>query len=157
MFTFWLFFHILAAILGFGPLFVFPLVGILASKNPGHGKFASALNNAIFKRLVLPFAGSMLISGIGLIFAAHINLAKTKWLGAAMVLYFIALGLGVGHQLPVGARIAKMANEAPDGQPPPAEMLALIKRQRMVGMISILLFLVILFLMVVKPGGIVGR
>ncbi|MGI8425006.1 MAG: DUF2269 family protein [Actinomycetota bacterium] len=153
LFSFWLFLHILGAIIGLGTLFCFAAIGIFASKNPGHLTFVSKLNEALGNRLVLPAILSLPVTGIAMIATLDIDLAKTKWLGAAIVLYIIGIGLGIGHQRPNGAKIVRLA-ETQDGAagPPSAEILGLINRQKVVGMIITMLFLVVLFLMVVKPG-----
>src|SRR5579864_6276026 len=39
-FLLWLFLHILAAVIAFGPIFVFPIVGSLAAQMPQHLRFA---------------------------------------------------------------------------------------------------------------------
>src|ERR1700730_4484431 len=62
-FLLWLFLHILAAVIAFGPIFVFPIVGGLSAKMPQHLLFAAELNHRIEQRLVLPLALTMAISG----------------------------------------------------------------------------------------------
>lgn len=152
LFEFWLFLHILAAIIAFGPTLVFPIIGALAAKNPGHLSFVAKLTDAIGRRLVFPFALSMAVSGTGLIMTRDISITENPWLGAAIVLYVIMLSLGGGHQLPVGARIVRLAEAAPPG-PPSEEIMGLIKRQKLVGIMLSLLILSILVMMVFKPGG----
>ena len=46
-FLFWLFLHILAAVIAFGPLFVFPIVGTMAAQAPQNMRFATELNHRI--------------------------------------------------------------------------------------------------------------
>lgn len=150
-FLFWLFLHILAAIIAFGPIFVFPLVGVLAAKQPQHIAFAVAINEAIEERLVTPLAATMLISGAGLIWTANINFFTTPYLIVAVVLYLAAMGIGTGVLLP---NTKKMMTIVEGDSGPTPELFRLIKANQQFGMLTTAFFLVIVFLMVIKPGGI---
>jgi len=137
-----------------GTLFGFAIIGIFAEKNPGHLTFVAKLNDTLASRLVLPFMLSMPVTGIALIVSEHINLTKAKWLGAAIVLYLIGIGIGIGHQRPNGMKIVRLAEARGDTPgPPSAEILGLINRQKIGGIIVTFIFLAVLFLMVFKPGG----
>ncbi|MFY9614714.1 MAG: DUF2269 family protein [Candidatus Dormiibacterota bacterium] len=157
---FWLLLHIAAAIIAFGPTFVFPLIGSLVQKNPQAMHFAMEVNHAIETRLVLPVALTMLVSGTGLIITAHINLLATTYLLVAIVLYLIAIGIAVFNQLPATSKLIRLSAAGPPPGaapgPPPPEVMAQINRARIGGIILTLLLLTIIFLMVIKPGGIVG-
>ena len=150
-FLFWLFLHILAAIIAFGPIFVFPLVGILAAKQPQHIAFAVAINEAIEERLVTPVGATMLISGAGLIWTANINFFATPYLIVAVVLYLAALGIGTGVLLP---NTRKMMAIVEKDQGPTPELFRLIKANQQLGGATTVAFLVIVFLMIIQPGGI---
>lgn len=152
-FLFWLSLHILAAIIAFGPIFVFPLVGVLAAKQPQNIAFAVAINHAIEQRLVLPIGATMLISGSGLIWTANINFFATPYLIVAVVLYIAALGIGSGVLLP---NTAKMVTIVEGGGPTP-ELMRLVKANQQFGGALIVAFLVIVVLMIVQPGGIALR
>ena len=156
---FWLFLHITAAVIAFGPSFVFPIIGSLVQRRPQHFAFAIELNHAIELRLILPLALSMLVSGIGLIFAAHINVLASTYLWVAILLYLTAMTLALGVAIPTTAKLHEMvrAREGAPAQPgpPPPEVLALVRRLRMAGMALTALFLIIIFLMIVQPGGLV--
>ena len=153
-FLFWLFLHILAAIIAFGPIFVFPLVGVLAAKQPQHIAFAVAINHAIEQRLVLPIGATMLISGSGLIWTANINFFATPYLIVAVVLYLAALGIGSGVLLP---NTAKMVTIVEGGGGPTPELMGLIKANQRFGGALTVAFLIIVCLMIVQPGGIALR
>lgn len=160
-FLLWLFLHILAAVIAFGPIFVFPIVGGLAAQMPQHMRFAVELNHRIEMRLVLPLAVSMVISGVGLIWTANINIFQTPFLLVGVFLYLVALAVGFRVLLPTTARLVQLAEHAsaaatPPG-PPPKEVMTLIRRLQMFGGFTTLLFLVIIFLMVIQPGGITLR
>jgi hypothetical protein len=160
---FWLYLHIAAAILAFGPTFTFPIFGAAIAKEPAHTGFALRLQERIARGMVVPIGLTVLVTGIAMILTVHINLTKTPYLGAAIVLYLIALGLSLGVLLPAVSRMIRLADAMPPGGPPPGAppgpppaMVPLISRVRIVGGITSLLVLVILFLMVVKPGGVVA-
>jgi uncharacterized membrane protein len=160
-FLFWLFLHILAAVIAFGPIFVFPIVGTLVAKMPQHLRFAVELNHRIELRLVLPLAVSMFVSGVGLIWTANINVFGTPFLLVGIILYLIAMAIAVTILVPTTGRLvrvvehAQAAGAAP-GAPPP-EVMALIRRNQMFGGVTTVIFLLIIFLMVVQPGGLVLR
>ena len=154
---FWLFLHVAAAIIAFGPSFVFPVIGSLLEKNPASAHFAVELMHKIETGLILPVAGTMLVSGIGLIVAAGINLTKTPWLGIGIILYLIAMGIAIFNQVPTTRKLIEAtASGPPPGAPPgppPPHIAALINRARIGGMALTAFLIVIIFLMVVKPGG----
>ncbi|HEY6471011.1 MAG TPA: DUF2269 family protein [Candidatus Dormibacteraeota bacterium] len=159
-FLFWLFLHILAAVIAFGPIFVFPIVGSLAAQMPQHMHFAVALNHRIEQRLVLPLALSMAVSGVGLIWTANINIFQTPFLFVGVGLYLVALVIALTALLPMTTRLVHLVEHAPPPAvpgPPPHEMMQLVRRLQMFGGITTVLFLVIIFLMVIQPGGITLR
>ncbi|HEX6539277.1 MAG TPA: DUF2269 family protein [Candidatus Dormibacteraeota bacterium] len=152
---FWLLLHILAAIIAFGPIFVFPLVGTLAAKNPRHIALAVEINHAIESRLVLPVGSTMLISGAGLIWSANINFFTTKYLIVAVVLYLFALGVGSAVLLPNTQKMVTLVEG--EGPPDLARLMPLIKSNQIFGGILTVAFLVIVFLMIIQPGGVTLR
>jgi hypothetical protein len=155
---FWLLLHIGAAIFAFGPTLVFPMIGSMLEKNPQYSHFGMELTHKIETRLVIPLALTMLVSGTGLILTANINLLKTPFLLVAIVLYLVALGIALLHQLPVTNQLVEATAAgpppgAPPGPPPP-HIQALINRLKGGGMILTVLLFTIIILMVIKPGGI---
>jgi hypothetical protein len=157
-FLFWLFLHITAAIVAFGPTFVFPLIGTLLEKNPASAHFAVELMHKMETRLIIPVALTMLVSGFGLIFTVGVNLTKTPYLAIAIILYLIALGIAFFNQVPTTSKLLEATAAgpppgAPPGPPPP-HIAALINRARIGGQALTGLLIVIIFLMVVKPGGV---
>ncbi|HET9051001.1 MAG TPA: DUF2269 family protein [Candidatus Dormibacteraeota bacterium] len=159
-YAFWLILHITAAIIAFGPTFVFPVVGPMASRDPRKGPVILEVFEALEDKLIVPFALTMPVSGAGLIITKHIDLTNTKWLGAAIILYIVAVLLAVFHQVPVTKRMIKLLRQMPEPMPgaapvgPPAEFGALRKRTQIVGMILTVLLLTIIVLMIWgKEGG----
>jgi|HubBroStandDraft_6_1064221.scaffolds.fasta_scaffold311630_2 hypothetical protein len=155
-FLLWLFLHILAAVIAFGPIFVFPVVGGLAAQMPQHLRFAMELNHRIEQRLVLPLAVTMALSGAGLIWTANINIFQTPFLLVGVILYLVALGVAFRILLPTTVRLVHLVEQAPPAAvpgPPPQAVMTLIRRLQMFGGLTTVLFLVIIFLMVIQPGG----
>lgn len=158
---FWLFLHILAAIIGFGPVFIFPLLGSFAPKYPRQLGVITHLSHKLETIYVQRVGGTLLISGIGLIWAADINFFQTFYLIAAVVLYFFAFAVAGSVLVPNTQKMVAIVDANPDGfgpdNPPPESLLTLAMRNRSFGMMLTVVFLAIVFLMIVQPGGIVYR
>jgi uncharacterized membrane protein len=165
--------HILTAIVAFGPSFAFPLIAGLAAKEPMHGSFAVKLTDLIEKRMVLPLALTMPISGGLLVWSEGIDLLATHWLLLAITLYVIAIVFAVGVQLrviermvDVAGQLARSASSAPALAAGPgaalaapadvsglrAEMAGLGARAQRGGILLSVLVVVIVTLMASKPG-----
>jgi hypothetical protein len=163
LFTLFLFLHVLAAIIAFGPTFAFPIIGSMGGAEPQHSNFAMRITARVTDRLVEPFAVSMPITGLLMVWAGNINLFATRWLLVAIALYVVAIGYAVlvqrrtvlrivelsgGH----GAPIPALASPGPGamGGPPP-ELLAAVRKAQRGGMFLGLMVVVLVFLMVTKP------
>jgi len=157
-FLFWLLPHVAAAIIAFGPVFVFPIIGSLVPKHPQALHFAVELQHKMETGLIIPVALTMLVSGTGLIITANVNVLATTYLLVAIFLYLIALSIALLNQVPATSKLIELsAGGPPPGAPPgppPQEVMALINRQKYGGMVLTVLLLIIIFLMVIKPGGI---
>lgn len=165
-FHLWLFLHVTAAIVAFGPTFVFPLISAVSKRNPMHGPFGLLLAETIEMRLVVPFALTMPISGLGLAFTLGIEWNHNVWLIAGLTLYVIAMGIALGLQAPLLRKLVHMTSHAPSpamapmpagpgaasAGPPPA-MAAMLKRMQVQGMMLTGLLVAIIVLMTWKPGG----
>ena len=133
-FLFWLLPHVAAAIIAFGPTFVFPLLGSLLEKTPSALHFGMELAHKMETRLIIPVALTMLVSGTDMIITANINVLATTYLLVAIILYLIALSIAVFNQVPATSKLVKLSAAgpppgAPPGPPPP-EVMALINRQK---------------------------
>ena len=173
LFPWFLFAHVLGAIIAFGPTFSFPLIGAYGAKERQHANFATRLSERLSKVQVTPFAILQGITGVGLIVTGNIDLLKTTWLLVAIVLYLIALSYAIVIQTPAVQKVIELstppagagpggppvggppaggppAGGPPAGGPPPGLMEAVQKVQRG-GMLLGILIVTIVFLMVVKP------
>jgi uncharacterized membrane protein len=156
-----LFLHVGAAIIAFGPTFAFPLIGAMGGKEPAHVNFALRINEMLTDRLVIPFALSMPVTGVFLIYFSHVNLADRSswWLTIAIVLYIIAVSIAIFVQRPVVQHMVELTSKAPPppapGAPPPSGPPPAIREQaakiRRNGSILGLLIVLIVILMVSKP------
>ncbi len=101
--------HILTAIVAFGPSFAFPLISRLAAQEPQHGLFAIRLVDLIERRMILPAALTMPVSGGLLVWSEGIDLLGTHWLLAAITLYVVAITFAFTVQLRTVDRMIETA------------------------------------------------
>ena len=161
-FHIWLFLHITAAIIAFGPTFAFPLIGAVSRRHPEHAGFGLLVSEVLELRLVIPFALSMPISGLGLAYTANIEWGHNPWLIAAVIVYAAAIFTALVLQAPVVHKLVQMTAHAPAPLPagpgaaaagPPPAMAALLKRMQIQGMLLTVFLMTIIVLMIWKPGG----
>jgi len=150
-----LFLHVLGAIAGFGPSFVFPIVGSMGGLEREHGNFATRVSATISNRLIYPIGITLPITGALLILISGRNLADRAnwWLGIAIVLYVIAYGYSFFVQRKTVERVIEItsAPPPPGAAGPPPELMGHVRRIQRGGMALTVLLLAIIFLMVVKP------
>lgn len=157
-FKLWMFLHIMAAIVAFGPTFVFPMIAAAGRRDPRHAPFASAVSMAISERVTLPLAATMAASGIGLIVTGRIDFFGSAWLVASVALYVLALVYSFFVQRPTGLRMLEVLRSVPpgprpEGQGPPPELATVGRRMKIGGMLLTLAVIAITLLMVWQPGG----
>jgi uncharacterized membrane protein len=176
LFPYFLFAHVLGAIIAFGPTFTFPIIGRFGAQERSHANFATRLSARISRIQVVPFAILQGITGVGLIIAGKIDVMSKGWLVVGIVLYLIALGYALFIQTSTVNRVIAMtsggppsgvapAGGAPDsgapasgvpasgpgaGGPPPA-LLRDIRGVQLGGMFLLVLIISIVYLMVMKP------
>jgi len=156
-FTFWLVLHILFVIVAFGPTFTFPAISAMTQKDPGHAVAYIRVIEFIERRMTIPLAVGVPLFGTGLIYTAHIDLWKSEWLVISIVLYIAAFSFAVFVQSRNAARMLHLMQQMPAGPPPPGaepppEVVALAKRLQFGGMYLTASVVVILLLMVWRPG-----
>jgi len=148
-----LFLHVLGAILAFGPTFAYSIMGSMAGKEPQYANFSTRQSEAIGNRLVYPLAVFQGITGVLLIWAASFNVIGTTWLALGIVLYLITLIYALTVQRNAVHHLIELTSTPPaPGSPPNPEIMATVKRIQRGGMFLALMIVIIVFLMVVKPG-----
>jgi uncharacterized membrane protein len=156
LFPWLLLLHVLGAVVAFGPTFSFSLIGAMAGKEPQHANFATRITQAVSDRLVIPVALTMPITGVGIILVNGINLAapQYRWLGAAIIVYVVILAYAVLVQRRTVERLVDLTSAPPPAgaSGPPPEVPAAVRRVQLGGMFLGAGIVLILFLMVVKPG-----
>ena len=156
LFPWLLLLHVLGAVVAFGPTFSFSLIGAMAGREPQHANFATRITHAITDRLVIPVAVTMAITGVAMILVAGINLAAAqyRWLDVAIVVYVVVLSYGVLVQRRTVERLIELTSAPPPAgaSGPPPEVPAVVRRVQLGGMFMGAGIVLILFLMVVKPG-----
>ena len=145
--------HVAGAIIGFGPVFTFAVLGPMGGKAGPQGGLALLEGmEAIEKKLVFPVAVAVQpLSGLALIFVAGYSASffSHYWLWIGIVLYAIAFYLAIFGQ---NKRLARLIELAKAGPPTP-EFIATAKKVAQTGPIITVLLVVIIILMVTKPGG----
>ena len=109
--------HVLTAIAAFGPVFVFPIIARMAAAEPQHGLFALRLTDTIEKRLTIPLALTMPVSGGLLVWSEGITLSNAHWLLTAIVLYVVAISFAILIQVRTVDRMIELATQLAAGRP----------------------------------------
>ena len=132
--TLFLFLHVIAAIIAFGPTFIFPIIGAMGGRERAHTNFGLRVSATISDRVVIPFALSMPVTGLFLIYYSHRDLSDRSnlWLGLAIVLYVAAVSIAIFAQRPTVMKLIAMTSAPPPGAggppasaaPPPASAAA---------------------------------
>ena len=153
--------HVLTAIAAFGPSLAIPLIAGMAAKEPAHGLFALRLTDRLMRRLIIPLALTMPISGGLLVWSEGLDVAPNHWLLVAIGLYLVLIAFAIGYQLRLVGRMIRLAQDMA-GSPPAApavapsakflEMKALGARAQAGGIILTLLVVLIVSLMAGKPA-----
>jgi len=155
--------HILAAIVGFGSVF---LAGVFGAKAQARGgREGLAISEVVFdvaEHWSTWFIYAVPVLGIiVLLLSQDVWKFSQMWISASFLLYIIGIGLSHGVHFPnlrrmnaLGAELVAGGPAPAGGGPPPqvAELEACGKKAAAVGMVLNLLVVVILFLMVFKPG-----
>lgn len=152
--AFFLWLHIGLAVVAFGPTFTFP-VWTASARAAGGPAMPHTLRTIerLFLRVILPGAILLPFTGVVLIYVTGIDLWGSPWLIAAIAIYTVSFGLAVGIGLPNLRQVLRILGR--EGGPGPegmAEVGRRAGRQRALGYANNALFLIILLLMVWKPG-----
>lgn len=153
--------HVLAAIVGLGPTFAFPLIGAMGGREPAHANFATRVSLSISERFAVPLVAVSGITGLGMIWAGAFDVfsAEFRWLLLAIGIYVATYAFALFVQLPAVKRVVAMTSGGPPpgaapgatSGPPPAlvEAIGAVKRN---GILLMTAWTVVVFLMVVKPA-----
>lgn len=160
LFPWFLFAHVLGAIIAFGPTFSSPIISRMGAAERAHGNFAMRVSRQLARVQIVPLAIVQGITGLGLVITGNIDVLKLPWLMIGIVLYLIAIGFAIFVQTPRAKRIIEMTTPPPDAPPPsgppaggpPPALAAEIAKIKMGGTLLIVLVTAIVFLMVVKPA-----
>jgi hypothetical protein len=152
--------HILVAIVGLGAVMLNGLYAAQAQKWQGPPSRAIAEANFAVSKVAEYFIYAIPVFGILLVFESD-KLWKFSqtWLWLALVVYFIAIGISHGVMTPGTKRMLVLMKEMEDSPPPAggappqvAEMQGVGKRLATGGTILDLSVVVLLYLMIFKPG-----
>jgi uncharacterized membrane protein len=157
--------HILCAIVGFGGVLLNALYGAQAKQRPGPGGLAISEANFFVSGIAQYFIYGVFVFGFLVIAVSEdpAELGEQTWVWLSIVLYVVALGISHGVVKPTAKKMIALQQEmvsagpppadAPPGPPPQvAQMEVLGKKMGTFGPVLSILFLVILYLMVFKPG-----
>lgn len=152
--------HVLGAIFVFGPSVAFTFLANETRRMPMHGHFSAIVGEAIERRVILPGAVVQGITGVALVYLAgfDLTLASSRWILGALVLYAIAIVFAFAVQAPNLAKMVELTRPAvaAGGAPGPSGSLEAIAAtgQRLArgGMFLTLMIVLIVVLMVAKPG-----
>jgi uncharacterized membrane protein len=148
-----LFLHVMGAIVAFGPVYAFPIIGSMGGREPQHANFATRVTEAIAQQRVLPLAIFQGITGVALILVTGINLLATRWLLLGITLYLIVLAYNVFIGTPTVKKIIQMTSTPPPpgASGPPPELRAAVDKVQRGGIFSGIMIVLIVILMVTKP------
>lgn len=140
--------HVLAAIVAVGANVTYGIWIARASRHPDVLPFTLRSIKLIDDRVANPAYGALLITGLLMVFVVRLSLT-TPWLLTALVLYVLVLLVGVLGYTPTLRRQIQLLDSEGFNSP---SYQALARRGTLLGIVLALLVVVIVFLMVVKPG-----
>jgi uncharacterized membrane protein len=154
--------HLLAVIVGFGTVVLNGLRGAEAKKRPGPGGLAIGESGHRVNSVAEYFIYAVPVFGIGLVFMSDdVWSFGQTWVWLSLVLYVIGIGVSHAVLIPSEKRMNVLAAELVAAGPPPAaggpppqvvEMQGLEKKLAAAGTFLNLLVVVVVALMVFKPG-----
>jgi uncharacterized membrane protein len=140
--------HVLSAIVAVGFNLTYGIWLARASRSGDVLPFTLRTIKLIDDRLANPAYGLLLITGLSMVFVLPLPLT-TPWILTALVLYVALLLIGLSGYTPTLRRQIQLLDmEGIDS----ANYHALAQRGRILGIVLGVLVIIIVFLMVVKPG-----
>ena len=156
--------HILCAIVGFGTVILNGLYGREAKRRPGPGGLAITEANLTVSGIAEYFIYAVFILGLALVgMSDKLWSFSQTWIWLAMLLYIVGIGISHGVLFPNARRMKELSAELVAGGPPPADappgpppqVAEMERRGKTLGAASSVLhvlLIVILVLMIWKPG-----
>jgi hypothetical protein len=156
--------HILCAVIGFGAVALNGIYGQQIKTRLQQGKVAEALavheSNFFVSKIGEYFIYAVFILGFGVLaLSDSVWKFSQTWVWLSVLLYVVGLGISHAVVIPSSKRLGVLMREMlagppPAGGPPPqvAEMQSIGQRLGTFGPILDLILVVIIFLMVWKPG-----
>jgi uncharacterized membrane protein len=155
--------HILSIVIGFGGVMLNGIYGAEAKKRKGPAGAAIGEANLAVTKIAEKVIVTIPLWGIALVLMSDGVWEFTQaWVVIAIVLFVLVMGFATGVQLKNQKRMVGLAGELAAAGPPPAgasgpppqvaEMEALEKKLGMGGAFLSLMVVVLIYLMVFKPG-----
>ena len=146
-----LYVHVLSAIIGLGPTFIFGRITSMGRDDLSHSRFSLGVVHKLTMTSALPLAALIFLSGIGMIWARGYNLWRTDWLLVAMGLFIFGFTFSAAVQSRRVARlIAIVGGDDFDPENPSVELATLRRRISWGGRYLRLSASTILYLMIFK-------
>lgn len=149
-----IFLHVLFVTVGLGVTFAFPFLQAVAERSGTMAtRIALQASEKIESYVVIPGNILLFIAGLGLIFddATGYKDDFPTWLMIALPIYLVTFAVALVVQRPT-AKAALRSLEGHTSQTLPAAYEPLSKKMQMVGGMMSLSMVVVMFLMVWKPG-----
>lgn len=148
----WLvFLHVVAAVVGLGPAYAFPLI-LKKEKSLIEMK---RMVDLVARLEILPkvFGGLTLLSGLLLVWLGNYGTFFTLWISGALVLFILAEVVIIGFLTPAAKKLSAALVELSDQGATETDehALALLTKVRNYHITSCVMVLVILAFMVIKP------
>jgi uncharacterized membrane protein len=140
--------HILAVIVAVGANVTYGMWIARASRNPEALSFTLRGIKLIDDRVANPAYGLVLVTGLLMVFVVRLPLT-TPWLLTAFILYILVVLVGLLGYTPTLRRQIQLLDSEGFQSP---NYQALARRGTMLGAVLAFLVIVIVYLMVVKPG-----
>lgn len=141
------FVHVLLAIVAVGFNASYAIWIARAAREPAHMGHTLRGIKILDDRFANPAYGLLLVTGLAMAFLVKLPLT-TFWVAGALVLWLLAMGLGVGAYTPTLRRqIQALEKEGADSP----EFQRLSQQGMILGIVLAVIVIAIVFLMVVKP------
>lgn len=145
--------HILTALVGLGAVFFNGLYATQARAGAGAEGLAVAETNFRVSKVAEWFIYGILVTGVLMVLMSDdvYGFGQT-WIWLSLVLYVVGLGVSHGLMIPSARRMLALMREAPTSGAAPADFAAIERRMAIGGGFLNALTVVLIVLMVWKPG-----